>query len=150
MDRVSKLFLFMVSLLGIASCEEDVDGYTPGDFNYIIVNGTQHQIVITTDPISTDNKADTIRLSYQDSIVSKGYHVHWGDPEPFPAGRVFVNFDDSLIFKCQSNSECRCMINDPYFYEEVIVVPEKEYKYRYVITEEDYEYAKAHPYTGKR
>ncbi len=150
MDRVSKLFLYMVSLLGIASCEEDVDGYTPGDFNYIIVNGTQHQIVITTDPISTDNKADTIRLSYQDSIVSKGYRRHWGDPEPFPTGLVYITYDDTLIYSCEPNeglnpgmvyvkANYECLQNGP-----------DVYKYRYVITEEDYEYAKAHPYTGER
>lgn len=149
MDRVSKLLLFIMPMMGIYSCDEDVDGITPGDFNFIIVNGTQHQITITTDPISFDIEADTICLSYQDSFVSKGAYYGIGDPDPFPVGDVYISFDDSLVHECQSNFENRCMIFTRMGYERLQDGPDV-YKYRYVITEEDYEYAKAHPYTGEK
>lgn len=149
MDRVSKLLVFVMSLILFNSCDEDVDGVTPGDFNYIIVNGTKHQIVIMTDPISSGDKADTICLSYQDSTVSKGYYNSWGDPDPFPTGGVYISFDDSLVCECQPNIEDRCMIDMQRSYECLQEGPDV-YKYRYVITEEDYEYAKAHPYTGEK
>lgn len=150
MDKLVKPLFLSALLFGLFACEsDDVDGVTPGEFNYIIVNGTEHRVLITTDPLSASEKTDSVLLSFQDSMISYGYFRHWGDLEPFPSGGVFVTFDDTVTYKCGSGEGYETnMFGSQYNYECLLNGPDL-YKYRYVITEEDYEYAKAHPYKGE-
>ena len=140
--------MILFAILIASSCDKDVDGITPGDFNYIVVNGTGYNIHITTEPISVNGKINPIELSPRDSFVSKGYYEGFGDPRPFPAGAVYITFGDSIVCECQPNLEEKCMINTQKVYQCLQNGPDV-YTYRYIITEEDYEYAKAHPYKGE-
>ncbi|MCQ2232294.1 MAG: hypothetical protein MJZ30_10655 [Paludibacteraceae bacterium] len=52
-------------------------------------------------------------------------------------------FDDTIKYDCFQNKE-RSMLGNIQNYSRI--GQSEHYEYRYVITEEDYEYAKKHPY----
>lgn len=139
-------------LLGFYSCDEDVDGITQGEFSYIIVNNTPCEVEINSIPMSkeeNENNEELYSILPFDSICLNGISSwHQKTKIPFKEGDLIIAFDDTIKCKCMQDG--RCMLNNPYFYEEVLVEPEKKYVYRYVITEEDYEYAKAHPCMGEK
>ena len=141
--KMGKLKCLLISLvvLFIASCSEpDVDGGAV--YNLYISNGTSHKIEIksdSTEVLYTISPSEKVEIMYE----AEGLPV-----QPYPFGLnsvIFITFDDTLSYKCTPNKETRCMITDAFFYES-IEVKDNVRKLLYEITEEDYEYAKAHPY----
>lgn len=145
---MDKLKLFSISLLfmSLYACKpSDVDGITKGDFSYYIHNTTERRVGIVYQPLSHDLDGENFDIPANDSIKIEGRAEDFGDPVPFPLGNVYVIFDDTVKYKCEDNPEGRCMLNR-YFRYSSIEVSKDVYKRDYYITEEDYEYAKAHPY----
>lgn len=145
MDKLKPLSILALASFIAVSCEVEQDGMTPGEFNYMIVNTTNHNITIITNPLVSSLPADTFFLTSQDTIISKGYESQYGDPSPLPSGDVYLTFDGDFTYKCSPNKEDKCMVDHQRNYECLENGP-KVYKYIYLFTEEDYEYAKAHPY----
>ena len=153
MDRLKFYFIVCVSSLMMFSCgEKDVDNVTIGDYTFVITNGTSAKLDIVYEHLSkneSDPDVETFTLYPSDSIVRMGEtHGIAGEIVPFLSGRVFLEFDDALMCLCEPNKELRCMIDRPQCYKKEEKAPDV-YVCRYVITEEDYEYAKAHPYKGE-
>ena len=149
MGKLKYSFIFLFAILFAIACDEITDSIPPGSFNYTVVNETEYSIRIITNPISTDEKIDTIALFPQDSFISNGYY--WGihEPTPFPPGAVFLVFDDSIKHECQPNLDNLCMVDKTVAYECVLDGPEV-YSYRYALTDADYEYAKEHQYREEK
>ncbi len=155
MDRkVINIVMFVILSFVIYSCKpSDVDSVVLGQLDYTIVNLSNHKCTIKA--ISHGSGRDSVcaEISHGDSVLfhtdgQGSYSSYYG---LFDGNRVFAMFDDSLSYDCKSNMGFEMFALDRnYQIEEVSPYPNYHYKYRYVITEEDYEYAKAHPYTGEK
>ncbi len=149
MDRI-KLITLSVLLMSLYACKpSDVDGVANGGFFYYIYNSTERTVRINCYPISHNINDEEFEIRANDSIKIKGDFGYIGTPPvPFPLGGVYVTFDDTIKYKCEDNPEGRCML-DKYFMYTSKEVKKDVYKCDYYITEEDYEYAKDHPYVGE-
>ncbi|MBR2262513.1 MAG: hypothetical protein IJ916_12550 [Paludibacteraceae bacterium] len=151
MDKLNFLVLCVFSL-SFFSCEPDmVDDITTECYSFVITNGTSKKLDIVYEHMSkSENGLNTevFTLYPSDSIVRIGETDGIaGEILPF-RGFVFLVFDD-FTYLCERNTDGYCMINSSYTYKK-----EKQgsnvYVCRYTITEEDYEYAKAHPYLSRQ
>lgn len=148
MDRL-KLFTLSVLLMSLYACKpSDVDGVTNGGFFYYIYNSTERTVRINHHPYSAFMNDQEFEIRANDSIRIKGMFEDYGDPVPFISGEVYITFDDTIKYKCVDNPEGRCML-DKFFMYTSKEVKKYVYKRDYYITEEDYEYAKDHPYVGE-
>lgn len=151
MDKLIKLAIGIIPLFGMISCgDEDVDGgYGSGTVNYTIVNGTKHKCVIESFPIHNSTALTREEIVSGDSVV---YHTNGEGSystmyDLFSDKQVYLLFDDSVKYDCLSNKYHEMIALDRNYKLDVISeYPDYHYEYRYVITEEDYEYAKAHSY----
>jgi len=148
MDRkVKKVIMYAMFLFGMFGCEEEIYQVENDERYYTIINKTGHDVKIE---ISLDaNRFDTISLASQDSTSRKGVLMDSHRQGPFDWDSfVHLVFDDSVYYLCNSVKHCieyAEMIFEPNNYECVQNGPDV-YRYRYEITEKEYEYAKAHPY----
>lgn len=150
MDKFVKQILCYLPLLSFLSCEPDiVDNITVGAYSFVITNGTSKKLDIVYEHIQkSENGPNTevFTLYPSDSIVRIGETGGIaGDILPFWDGFVFLVSDD-FTHLCELNTEGRCMINSSSSYYKEKQGP-NVYVCHYTITEEDYEYAKAHPYS---
>lgn len=153
MDKLKFYFIVCVSSLLLFSCgEDDVDNVTMADYTFVITNGTSAKLDIVYEHLSKSENGpntETFTLYPSDSIARLGEtHGIAGKFVPFMSARLFLVFDDTLTYLCEPNTELRCMVDRPECYKREEKAPDV-YVCRYVITEEDYEYAKAHPYMGE-
>ena len=151
MDRLIKITIGIISLFGmISGGEEDVDGeYASGTINYTIVNETKHKCVIESYPIHDSTGLSREEIVSGDSIV---YHRNGEGSystmyDLFYDKVVYLIFDDSVKYDCVLNRNHEMIALDRNYKLNVISeYPNCHYEFRYAITEEDYEYAKLHPY----
>lgn len=150
MDRI-KLITLSVLLMSLYACKpSDVDGLVPGDFTYYIYNSTERTVRINCYPESSSWNDEEFEIRANDSVRIKGkVDAFEFYPVPFPMGEVYVTFDDTIKYKCVDNPAGRCMLNRYFMYTSKEVIKDVLYKRDYYITEEDYEYAKDHPYVGE-
>lgn len=153
MDKLKFYFIVCVSSLLLFSCgEDDVDNVSMADYTFVITNGTSAKLDIVYEHLSKNENGpntETFTLYPSDSIARLGEtHGIAGNFVPFMSERLFLVFDDTLTYLCEPNTELRCMVDCPECYKREEKAPDV-YVCRYVITEEDYEYAKAHPYMGE-
>jgi hypothetical protein len=139
--------MYAMFLFGTFGCEEEIYHVENDERYYTIINKTGHDVKIE---ISLDaNRFDTISLASQDSTSRKGVPMDNHRQGPFDAySFVHLVFDDSVYYLCNSVKHGLGyveMIFEPNNYECVQDGPDV-YRYRYEITEKEYEYAKAHPY----
>jgi len=152
MDRkIKSLIIALTSLITFSSCEpSDIDGLPSGKHYYMIVNKTNHNVRIESSPASAAYARDTLKLCPNDSIILNSV-VSSFSYAPFHAGIVHLVFNDTLYYLCPSYKGINHPIGDSEMifaqgnYSTILSGPDI-YLYRYEITEEDYEYAKAHPY----
>lgn len=146
MGKIKSLILTSISFCILSSCEgtDELDSYMDV---FTIVNNTQHKVNIDSQPLSHEvyNNRKVFELQPQDSVSIKGVEAAYGF-EPFDLGNVFVIFDDSIKYLCHKSDSQTEMVMKRDNYD-LIKKDNDTYFYRYVITEEDYEYAKAHPYS---
>jgi len=150
MDKLKFCFITCFFTLLLFSCgKEDVDKVTVGDYTFVITNGTSKKVDIVYHHIlkgEDDPSMEIFTLYPSDSIVRIGEtNGIAGEIKPFWYGRVFLVFEDTITCLCKPNLEHLCMIDRPQCYTKEEKAPDV-YVCRYVITEEDYEYAKLHPY----
>jgi hypothetical protein len=147
------IYILIPFLLFINSCNDDVivDGLQQGKYFFRIVNNTDLDVKIECNYSSMDGiKNDTIRISSYDSINIEPHTIGF-NYEPFPAGTIYLVFDDSIRYLCS-----KYMLDEKYKSCELMFLITNNYNcilngpdihlYRYEITEKEYEYAKAHPY----
>ena len=144
---MKKYILLILLAIFINSCE--VDGPPlPGDWKIMIVNSTKHDLRIDVERYSEGRPIEQIHLFSHDTIVRQCElfdtsidlaHV------PFN-GLVSLVVEDSLSYLCSGNDSLSLqMFATLDNYVPILNGPDF-YLFRYEITEEDYEYAKAHPY----
>lgn len=144
---MKKYILLILLAIFINSCE--VDGPPlPGDWKIMIVNSTNHDLRIDIERYSEGCPIEQIHLFSHDTIVRQCElfdtsidlaHV------PFN-GLVSLVVEDSLSYLCSGNDSLSLqMFATLDNYVPILNGPDF-YLFRYEITEEDYEYAKAHPY----
>lgn len=152
MDKLRRLTWLLLFMPAFISCEEDVDNEVLGEVNYTIVNLSNHKCEIEAIPFNGDGSAVESEILVGDSVAfhTNGNGGAGSSYELFSDKHVYLLFDDTLRYDCDINVGHEMIASDRnYQIEEVSEYPEYHYEYRYVITEEDYEYAKAHPCTGK-
>ena len=151
MDKLVRMASGIILLFGIISCgEKEVDGeYALGIVNYTIVNGTKHKCVIESYPIHNSKELICEEIASGDSVI---YHKNGEGSystmyDLYNDKVVYLVFDDSVKYDCLLNKDHEMIALDRNYKLNVISeYPNYHYEFRYVITEEDYEYAKLHPY----
>lgn len=151
MERLK--YVLILFLIFIISCDNELikDGLPKEKYFFKIVNKTDFNVKIEFSYSSIEGiNNDTIKISSNDSINIEPQVVGF-DHEPFPAGTVYLVFDDSIRYLCS-----RYIYDDEYKSRELMFLIKNNYEcvldgpdiylYRYEITEKEYEYAKAHPY----
>lgn len=130
-------------VLFVFSCGKEVD-YDSDWTNevirdYIVKNDLDYAVSIV---VKYSLKEDGIDydIPCHDSIVRRTNSVPFG-------GMVFVVIDDTLVFRHDTINR-HYNVGLPSSYD-TIEVGDNYYKMRYVIDEDFYEYAKAHPYKGE-
>jgi hypothetical protein len=148
MGKLKIISVAILSMPFIVSCDEDVDNSITGEYNFKIVNGTSHKCEIEYHPFHKENDLKKNVISAGDSVVFHGDGGTGRNLEnPFSDHQVYLIFDDTLKYSCWGNSG-HAMLAATANYQATLV-EEGHTDFRYVITEEDYEYAKAHPYKGE-
>ncbi|MCQ2230811.1 MAG: hypothetical protein MJZ30_03030 [Paludibacteraceae bacterium] len=140
----SKPFIWLLfTSLALFSCKK----HTEIDFlddseerpttDFVIRNDINHSITIQSK--HWENEEGTFfKIPYQDSIIRESFI------EPF-SGMVYVIIDDTIKFDCNnSDNQYNISIRSSY---DTIETKDHYLKLRYVINENFYEYAKAHPFT---
>jgi len=107
---------------------------------FVIINSTSH--------VDRSKASDIYEISVNDSIlIERTSYMH--DASPF-TGIVFISFDneDKSICTLEMGANVKNVSDIRYYKKEKI--QEDYFISRYTITEEDYEYAKAHPYLSRQ
>ena len=140
---MKKYILLILLAIFINSCE--VDGPPlPGDWKIMIVNSTNHDLRIDVERYSEGRPIEQIYLFSHNTIVRPCEMVDL-NYVPFN-GLVSLVVEDSLSYLCSGNDSLSLqMFATLDNYVPILNGPDF-YLFRYEITEEDYEYAKAHPY----
>ena len=139
---MKKYILLILLAISTNSCE--VDGPLPGDWKIMIVNSTKHDLRINVERYSEGRPIEQIYLFSHDTIVRPCEMVDL-NYVPFN-GLVSLVVEDSLSYLCSGNDSLSLqMFATLDNYVPILNGPDF-YLFRYEITEEDYEYAKAHPY----
>ena len=129
--------------LMLLSCDKYVDkDYFDDDEpekDFIIRNDLDYSMSIVVKNASKEGDI-TINIPCHDSIVRESCYI------PF-SGDVFVVIDDTLVFHHDTINR-HYNVGLPSSYD-TVEVGDNYYKMRYVIDEDFYEYAKAHPYMGE-
>ncbi len=149
MGKINHFLVLVLMASMTVSCEEDVDNGISGDYFFTIINGTSHRCVIDCHPFNQDKEITHNEIQVGDSIVlytngGGGLHLE----NPFSNHQVYLVFDDTLTYCCWANQGHYMLASTENYC--ATYVSETHTDFRYVITEEDYEYAKAHPYTGEK
>ncbi len=149
MERLNQFLVFMLMASMMVSCDEDVDNGISGDYFFTIINGTSHRCGIDYHPFNQNKEITHNEIPVGDSIVlytngGGGLHLE----NPFSNHQVYLVFDDTLTYCCWENKDHYMFAATENY--SATYVAENRTDFRYVITEEDYEYAKAHPYMGER
>ncbi len=144
MRRYFVMLLTALSLVNSACDrkEVDYDGECVHceDKDYIIRNDIDHDVLIVMKDTYGEGKYDKYLIESGDSLVT------YSHSSPF-WGSICIFIDDTLKFKSDTTN-WHYNINLPSSYD-TLEVGDNYYKLRYVIDEDFYEYAKAHPYTGE-
>lgn len=151
---MAKLKYLLFALIFFTGCEQSVwVQKTPADEGYYkIVNGTDHHVQIKIDRwANLKNLEDHFVILPFGSVTKKGERVSL-EYRPFPPEPVYLIFDDTLLFRCDEycqSTDCNTkeeMYGTMFYNADNYKKITERNLYRYEITEEDYEYAKAHPY----
>lgn len=142
-DFMRRFIYFIFIAFSVFSCGKEVD-YDPDWTNdvtrdYIIRNDLDLTVSIV-DKYSLKEDGTRYNIPGHDSIVRRTNSVPFG-------GMVFVVIDDTLVFRHDTINR-HYNVGLPSSYD-TIEVGDNYYKMRYVIDEDFYEYAKAHPYRGE-
>ena len=142
-----KSLLGMSMLVGLACCGDGDESISDGEKRtdaFVIVNKSGHFVRIDDTPFESSKEVVSYTIQDNDSIrFERISYMH--SVRPF-VGNVFLSFDDSLKYKCELGvGIVQRSPADVCFYT-TNKVSDDYFVSRYVITEEDYEYAKAHPY----
>lgn len=145
-----KSLLKICMIAGLACCGDGDEYISDGEKRtdaYVIVNESGHCVRIDDTPFDSTKQVESYIIQTNDSLsFERVSYMH--KARPFK-GNVFLTFDDNLKYECElgvgivqrspadNSFYTTRKISDDYFVS------------RYVITEEDYEYAKAHPYKGE-
>ncbi len=138
-----RFIYFIFIAFSVCSCGKEVD-YEPEcnhceEKDFVIKNDMEHTVKIVVGDNSS-GKQDTFIISCGDSLVRSNRI------SPF-SGNLCVVIDDTL--EVHNDAEyLRYNLNVPSSYD-TIEAGDNYYKLRYVIDEDFYEYAKAHPYKGE-
>ncbi len=153
MDRkIKSLIIALTSLITFSSCEpSDIDGVPlQGEWYYVIANKTNHNVNIEIGNRNPSNQPINYFILSQDSIIKTSDIDAVGRHVPFDGYPTYIIFDDTLKYKCPSYITDRESVYASMIYHlanyTLIIDTLDIHLYRYEITEEDYEYAKAHPY----
>lgn len=135
----------LITSFTFISCESDVDGLPPGRWYFMIVNDTDHNVLITVDRGENINRLqEDFFIAPRDSIVKDGECGGWVYV-PFDTWDVTLIFDDSIFCYCGPLLEEERRRDGIMFYNEMnyerLIDSDEINLYRYRITEEDYEYA---------
>lgn len=138
-----RFIYFIFIAFSVYSCGKEVD-YEPECNNceekdFVIKNDMEHIVKIVVGDNSSSMR-DTFTILYGDSLIRSSR------TSPF-SGNLYVVIDDTL----EVHNDAKYLqynLNVPSSYD-TIEVGENYYKMRYVIDEDFYEYAKAHPYIGE-
>ncbi len=138
----SAFVLFLGLFLYGCDKNKDVDYFDDNrpDVDYIIRNDIDHSVLIVMKDNYEKDRYYSFPINYKDSLVrnTKG--------SPF-FGNIYLVIDDTI--KYQGNTvDWHYNLEAPSSYD-TIEVGDNYYKMRYVIDEDFYEYAKAHPYKGE-
>lgn len=144
MRRYFVMLLTALSLVN-AACdlkEVDYEGECTNceDKDYIIRNDIDHDVLIVMKDNYEKGKYYEYPIAYGDSFVT------FSHGSPF-FGNICVFIDDTLKFL--SDTENWHYNLETISSYDTLEVGDNYYKLRYVIDEDFYEYAKAHPYTGE-
>ena len=129
-----KQFIFAIIATLLASCKWTEENTHCNYCQYYIYNNSSHSVEI----IERDHLSNSILHSYQcttsDSIViSKKYYD--GLLQPFEYNDVYISFDDSLIYNCNTHDYKICSVGwafqNRHVNEDITVM-------EYIITDEDY------------
>ena len=139
-----KRFIYSVFIvLSVCSCGKEVD-YEPECNNceekdYVIKNDIDHNVKIVVKDNSS-SKRDTFVILHGDSLIrSSRFSPFWGN--------IYMLIDDTIKYR-GNTVDWHYNLEAPSSYD-TIEVGDNYYKMRYVIDEDFYEYAKAHPYKGE-
>lgn len=141
-------FLFVLFLIALTCCGDDEATESSDYFvteTFVIINRSEHQVLLED---VKQTVCERYELGKNDSILIKKNSDALQNPSPFE-GDVFMYFDDEVKYRCNQSTDSYVKdITYSAWYEKECV-SKTEIVSRYVITEEDYEYAKAHPYIGE-
>ncbi len=146
---VKRIILIGMLFPLLFSCREEYisDGEHRTEM-FVIINSTSHVVNIEDQPFDRSKASDIYEISVNDSIlIERTSYMH--DASPF-TGIVFISFDneDKSICTLEMGTNVKNVSDIRYYKKEKI--QEDYFISRYTITEEDYEYAKAHPYLPKQ
>lgn len=141
-------YLLILTLIIASSCKEDVA--TEGNMDecyetFVIVNQSNHFVKIEKRNFYMD-LLDEYNIPVDDSLMIQKINLAIMRPLPFN-GNVFISFDNEAKSFCNLDRDIRNLC-DPSWYE-THKTEDGNLISRYIITEEDYEYAKDHPYVGE-
>ncbi|MBR2262511.1 MAG: hypothetical protein IJ916_12540 [Paludibacteraceae bacterium] len=148
MDKLNHCIVFILLIVFVVACDKEVDNAIIGEYNYTIINGTIHECIIEYHPFYQENNVTRKEILRGDSISFLVYGAGRNLNTPFNDCQVYLIFDDSLKYSCWENSDHVMFASAANYY--ATRISENGTDFRYTITEEDYEYAKAHPYLSKQ
>lgn len=145
-----KSLLKISMIVGLVCCGDDDECISDGEKRtdaYVIVNESGHLVRIDDAPFESAKQVESYTIQTNDSLrLERISYMHRA--RPFN-GNVFLVFDDSLKYECELGvGIVQRSPADVCFYT-TNKVSDDYFVSRYVITEEDYEYAKTHPYKGE-
>lgn len=150
--KIVSLIFVLIAFISLPSCDpSDIDGVPlQGEWYYVIANKTNHNVNIEIGNRNPSNQPINYFILSQDSIIKTSDIDAVGRHVPFDGYPTYIIFDDTLKYKCPSYITDRESVYASMIYHlanyTLIIDTLDIHLYRYEITEEDYEYAKAHPY----
>lgn len=140
-------------LIIASSCKKELISEEPYDCYYetfVIVNHSNHSVKIENCSFNNMELIDEFSISINDSLMIQKTNCALMQPIPFDAGYVFISFDNEEKSLCNHSKESGIRNPVSPIWYKTDKTEDGNLISRYVITEEDYEYAKAHPYVEGR
>ena len=144
--RIVLIGVFFSLLFGCGDDDYISDGECRTE-EFVIINRSGHVVKIEDQPFDESNSPEIYEMSDGDSTrIERTSYMH--DARPFK-GLVYISFDSEEKSSCNFGLSANVRnVSDICYYKKE-KISDDYFVSRYVITEEDYEYAKAHLYKGE-